>query len=502
MFRRLKSSKDTAITNAIVNGSRVEDANIGLAGVLPLFKIYGESQLTNQTGSYNEYSRILIKFDLDPLRSLTGSIFNYSSTAFTATLKLYDVVAGQTRPSNFTTVVYPLSKSFDEGRGFDTYEFKDIDTVNFITASTTQIWDSAGANASGTLGASNIDIIETGNLGAGTVNIFKTQSFVDGSEDLSINITTIVSATLAGLIPDHGFLIAFSGTQQTDDKTRFAKLFSSRHVNNPAKRPSINIVFDDTVQDDHKHLIFDVSGTLFFNNFHFGQPANLVFNGATITGSNCLSVRFVSGSGSTFFQKTITGSQYSINNNFITGVYYINFAIGMNETGSLLNEVKLAQSATFSEIWQTLSGNFGFITSSLVVKTPFRTTFDNIPGKMIAVISNNRGVYKAADKPRFNLYIQDETVDLIAKKRPLLKPSIVSKQTYYQIRDYNSNEIIVPFDNTGTKMSVADDGMYFELYMEDLYPGRVYGIEIKFNYYGVEHYFTMDDVGAIFRVEN
>ena len=40
------SSKDTYICNKIINGkTRVTDANVGRAGVLDLYKLYGESNL-------------------------------------------------------------------------------------------------------------------------------------------------------------------------------------------------------------------------------------------------------------------------------------------------------------------------------------------------------------------------------------------------------------------------------------------------------------------------
>ena len=145
-------------------------------------------------------------------------------------LNLHDVYGGQTTPSNFRLIVFPLSKSFDEGVGRDVVKFSDLDSCNFITSSASTkstLWFVSGANKQGLLGSDNIDVISSGSLrdGNGVVNIWKDQLFENGTENLSIDVTTIVSATLAGVIPDHGFRISFSGSQETDAVTRFVKRF-------------------------------------------------------------------------------------------------------------------------------------------------------------------------------------------------------------------------------------------------------------------------------------
>jgi hypothetical protein len=80
MYRILTASKDTYITNKIINNDfRATDANVGLAGTLDLFKLYGESTSGSNT-TPKELSRILIHFDLDPLRAMTGSLLDIRRT--------------------------------------------------------------------------------------------------------------------------------------------------------------------------------------------------------------------------------------------------------------------------------------------------------------------------------------------------------------------------------------------------------------------------------------
>ena len=110
-----------------------------------------------------------------------------------------------------------MSKSFGEGVGRDVASFGDLDAANFITASyvtgASSLWNLSGANKAGLLGSEDIDIINSGNLddGNGVVNLFQTQLFKNGTEDLEVDITTLVSATLAGILPDEGFRISLAG---------------------------------------------------------------------------------------------------------------------------------------------------------------------------------------------------------------------------------------------------------------------------------------------------
>jgi len=505
MRRRLQADKDTYITNRVVSNQRVTDANVGQAGTLDLFKLFDETSLSDSTGTI-ELTRILVHFDLDPLRALTGSILNIDSPSFKATLNLVDVFGGQTLPSNFTVAAFPLSQSFDEGVGRDISQFRDLDAANFITASVSAgspiPWFVTGANAQGLLGSADIDIISSGNVGSGVEDLFSTQLFESGEEDLAIDVTTVVSATLAGLIPDHGFRVSFSGTQETDEKSRFVKRFGARHATDPLIRPHLDVQFDDSIQDDHRNMFFGLSGSLFFNNFHFGQPANIIFNSTEITGADSIIVRLVSGSGSTFFEKIITGSQHQVGSNFVIGVYSASFAIAADETGSLLNESRAAGSATFTEIWQSLDGTVGYFTGSLVINNIPRTAFDGVSDDRIIAVTNNRGEYQSTERVRFRIYVQNPLERIISSKLPLERKSEIHRNLYYQIRDINSKRIVIPFDKdtSSTRLSTDSDGMFFDLFMSDLEPGLVYSIELQIDDMGSTRTYDFSKVRASFRV--
>ena len=510
MYRILKATKDTYVTNRIINNKfRATDANVGQAGTLDLFKLYDESTLTG-TSTPIELSRLLIKFNFNPLKELTASLLDISHSSFKATLKLYDVYGGQPTPSNFNIILHPLSQSFDEGIGRDVFNFADVDSCNYITASvsnsTATTWFVSGAEKQGLLGSEQIDIISSGNLldGSGVVDLWKTQLFAKGDEDLSIDITNIVSATLKNIIPNHGFRLAFSGTNETDNKSRFVKRFATRHSTNTRITPRIIIQYNDSLHDNSENFVFDVSGSLFLNNFHRGQPANILTGSKAIglSGSSCLKVRLKSGS----FSQTFTGSQHQIGNNFITGVYSASFAIS-SYNSILMPEIINSSSVKFDVFWgdndsNTIvnSSSYGYHTSSITINSAQRTSFGNAARVINLFITNLQSAYASNQVIRLQAFARDVNKTVKFSKLPRESRSVIFDKIHYRVLDAYSGDIIIPFDTdkNSTLLSTNTDRMYFDLYMTDFDIGKVYQIDFKVIDYDTTQIF--EDVGR-FRVD-
>ena len=515
MYKILKANKDTYITNKIVSGKRRTDANVGLAGTLDLFYLYDESTISGES-TPTEVSRILVHFDLDPLRALTGSKLDINDPSFSVSLKLHDVFGGQPTPSNFTVEAIPLSQSFDEGIGRDIATFRDVDSCNFLTAS--QIngvavpWFGEGATASGTLGSPSIDIITSGDLldGNGVVSLSKTQTFSNGEEDLALDVTNIVSATLAGNVPDHGWRISFLSASEAGTNTLFVKRFATRHSTNPRLRPQMVVKFDDSLQDDHENFFFDLSGSLFLRNHHRGVPANILSGSALseVSGQNSLILRLISGTQSgtndPAFEQIITASQHQVGDLLVTGVYTANFAISSEATASLKQEILLAGSGTFTEIWGSLDGTVGYHTGTLVVKSIQRTSFQNVSeNNLIMTFPNLSAEYRVTDEPRLRVFMFDDSRDrIVSSKLPREPKSVTFRNMHYQIRDAHTREIVIPFDTTGnsTLMSTDSDGMYFDLPMDSFEVGSVFEVEVQFSELGTTRIFDARKTRARFRV--
>jgi len=74
MYKVLKADRDTYITNRFIkiagSGSFRTGSNVGSAGTLDLFKLYGATLAPGTDDPNTEISRILIHFNLQPLKEL------------------------------------------------------------------------------------------------------------------------------------------------------------------------------------------------------------------------------------------------------------------------------------------------------------------------------------------------------------------------------------------------------------------------------------------------
>lgn len=508
MYRLISGSKDTYITNKIINNKfRATDANVGLAGTLDLFKLYDESKISGENTPI-ELSRILIKFDYKDLQNLLnqGKI-DINSNSFKAELHMKDVYGGQTTPANFKIIAMPLAKNFDEGKGRDIVNFADIGGSNFITASYVNgsiiDWDETGARASGSLGDSNIDVYISGTLsgpnGDNTINLSAEQYFATGKEDLKLNITNAVSASLSGQMANNGFVIAYSGSYETDQKTYFVKRFGSNNALNVFDRPKLVIKYDDSILDMHQNFIFNVTGSLFLNNYHRGQRKNILSgtSATEITGLNCMKMILKSGS----YSSTHSVSQHKLGENFQTGIYSSSFAISEYHS-DLIEEVKKANSASFVQIWASNDLTVGYLTGSLVIKSPFRTSFDGTIDRIIVSCKNLKSKYRKNDETKIRVFIENRNEKIIFKKLPVENISEVYSNMHFRVIDVDRNKIVIPFDELGnsTRLSSDSDGMYFIMNMKNLTPGRTYKFDFLIK--DLDNDFFVNDASGKFIIDN
>ena len=310
MFYIVTASSDTYITNKIIdNNFRATDANVGRAATLDLFKLYDESVYTSGstrvTSSVSELSRILVKFNYDTIQTLASSSLDFTHSSFKAVLELNEIQTGAPVPRDFWVVSYPLAQQFNEGSGRDTSRFTDVDAANFTTASyssgTPVLWNTSGSNKGGYLGDSGVDFILSGAIGSSVVDFGASQYFKEGPGKISLDVTNVVSCSLASSIPNFGFRITFSGSYDTDTKTRFAKRFASRHVRNKLLSPRLLITWNNTMKDSHLNFVFNSSASLFLRNTIGGTSTNLRSGSALteLSGEDCILLTLVSGSGAT-----------------------------------------------------------------------------------------------------------------------------------------------------------------------------------------------------------
>ena len=480
MYRILSASKDTYITNKIIKNSfRAIDGNTGEAGTLDLFKLYAESISGSDTAP-RELTRLLTYFDLSGVSSMhNNNVIDVGSESFKAYIKLHDVYGGQTTPSNFKLICFPLSQSFDEGIGRDIVEFKDLDVTNWLTASVSSgvvnKWNSPGAMSSGSLGDENIDVIVNGTISGQTsaIPLFGEQTFKKGDEDLYIDMTNFVSASAKNLIENHGFCIAYSGSYENDNKTYFVKRFASRNTSNTAFHPKLIIKYNDAIIDNHENFEFDYSGSLYLNNFSRGVLSNIVSGTAAsdVSGGNCMILKIQSGT----FSKQFDVSQAEIGSSRLTGIYSSSFAISSFET-SLYDHVLASGSIAFNEIWSNSNETVTYLSSSLLIKKNNRYALNFRENRLQVSMLNLRTRYKQDDIVKLRVYAQNADRPVVFEKTPYDQPSEIFDNMFYRIRDFLSGDIIIPFDSVdnSTKLSADSTGMYYDFYMSSLPRGRAY----------------------------
>ena len=487
MYLVFTASKDTYITNKIMNNDyRATDGNLGRASTIDLFKLYNESVLSGVTAP-TEISRGLIYFNLtDVSASLKGKV-SFDDPSFSCRLKMFDMQGTSVAPKDFNLTAYPLSQSWQEGAGADVSNFAFLDRCNWITASYTDdnvLWNLEGAQAKGKLGSSDIDIISSGSIfGQAEQSLAATQYFEFGNEDLDMDVTTIVSASMCGALPNHGFLIAFSGSEETDTVTRFVKRLTSRHTRNPYIRPRLEVRFDDSQLDHHKVSEFNLTSSLFLKTFSRGTATNLVSGSgrSSISGDNCVILKLHTGS----WEKFVTGSQFSSAGIFKTGIYSASIAVdsfaseSLTLTTTLSDHVSASGSITFGEEWLSLDETVSYFSGSLTIDESFNTTGNSKRNYRI-MVNNLKSRYAKSDIPIIRLFIYDRDEEQKSVNVPVKLQSIVLPEVYYRIRDADNGKILIPFgrSDNSTRVSIDNQGMFFSPSFTPMVAGRPYAIDL------------------------
>jgi hypothetical protein len=501
MFKILNASKDTYITNKIINGVASVNSNVGKASTLDLYKLYGE----NTSGSLNqpvvEYTRLLIKFDLSTLRTLISqNKVDVTSPLFNAQLVLFDVYGGQPTPENFTIKICPLSKSFDEGRGKDIVRYADLDACNFITASyPNNTWLLPGANMSGSVPTACDFYTTLSNVN----DLIATQSFTTGEENLCVDVTKAISASLYGSIPDEGFRISFNDVIDNDNRTYFVKRFVGRNAYNEDLHPRLIIRYDSSIQDDSQILELDYTNNIFLYNYHFGALQNLSSGSSTLTGSNCVQLKLLTPISGGYYELLFTGSQYSQGINNIVGIYSASVFVPSTNTHVKL-KLQQTGSIDFTPVWSSLDNSVTFVSgTTLTFHEPLKLSYKVDHNQYVVTTSGIRATHKTNENIVIRINIFDYTSPLIKfVKMPIELSGKVLRNVHYQVRDSQTGDVIIPFDKiyNSTRASSDNKGMYFELDTSNLKNQRSYVIDIMISTQDNDYIYK--NVSNIFQINN
>ena len=406
---------------------RATDGNVGLAGTLDIFKLYGENQVAGGEKDLIELSRALIKFEHEPLIPLMSKSLDIKDNSFKCYMHLRDISSGRTTPTNVTMLAIPLSKSFDEGIGRSVSTFNDIDVSNFLTASfingAESVWVVSGAAGTGSAPGNwdAITSVTTRSPFAGAanstppneptvVNLASRFEVVEGPEDVVFDVTNAFSATLKSDIANHGFRISLDETEENNGKTYFIKRLGSRHVRNSQYRPELHVLWDSSNRDDTRTVEFNSNNTVYLTNFSRGVPANIITGTiagdpptttlSQITGDNCMKLILSKSS----FKKAFNVSQVlrGTDNLGDPGIYSATFNIDLFSSNNLFESIKSEAQLTFLNGPVAVNTKINLISTDGTNITYIAITEDHsslVNGEVLAIGDNpdGAGVIQAGD---------------------------------------------------------------------------------------------------------
>lgn len=436
MIYRLFPTKDSFITNYKDLGTPQTGSNFGLSEIVNLFVIGYTSGTTGISSGSS--ARILTKFDLSNISSLIQS-GRAPSSGISYRLRMKNAPHGQTLPSSYDVEILPIATDWDEGTGLDNDDFLDHSYCNWTKAKSSVAWNVPGG-----------DVV---------ASPYTVSHFDQGDEDLSADVTQIVTAWMTGTIANNGFMVRMSSTLESGSTDYYLKMFHTRHTNFGDRLPYLEASWDDSIKDDRNNFIFDASGSLFLYRKVRGAFTNL-----PNVGLGSVNVKVTDSTGNIILNTT--GSYRT------TGVYGTSFLLPTGSyTGSIFHDVWYSGSAVY------MTGTF-YPTDALNQEGQGQSPY-------FVNVMNLNNQYESDELLRLRMFVRprdyNPAVVLTASAGPL--GNVITKG-YYRIDNDRTNEIVIPF-GTGTventRLSYDQSGNYFDLFTRNLPAGNVYRILFLFD---------------------
>ena len=472
-IKRYFSNADTTITNAFKANltTRGVSGNMGQSDILEVFSIYGQSN-----PSSSELSRILVQFPINDVITDRANGLIPASGSISWFLKLYNVKHGQTLPKDYTMTISAVSSSWDEGYGLDMEEYSDIGYANWNTASSSSSGTSSWTSAGGDYHTSP------------TASYF----FSNGTEDLVVDVSSIVEQWVAGTKSNYGFGVKLSSSHEQTAQSFYTKKFFARGTEFFFKRPVLEARWNSVRRDNRGYFFASSSlasatdnlNTIYFYNVVRGQFKDIPSVG---TGNIYVQV-YADPSGSTTIIPTpnnpVTGGWVS------TGIYSASFALN----------------TTASEVfdrWFDSTLTTCFHTGAIDIYDLDSQDY-NPTNRYVVSCTNLKSIYYPEEQARFRFFTRKKdwspTIYNVATS---FIPSEIIESASYKIVRVSDNLEVIPY-GTGsllyTGLSYDVSGSYFDLDMNLLEAGYSYQMKLSF-YDGATNSWKEQSETFKFRVE-
>lgn len=114
-------------------------------------------------------------------------------------------------------------------------------------------------------------------------------------------------------------------------------------------------------------------------------------------------------------------------------------------------------------------------------------------------IRNLKKAYNQSTKTRFEIGVREKypVITFATQSNYLISNYLPSSSFFYSIQHADTNETVIPFDTTYTKVSCTSSGNFVDLWLNGLYPETYYKMVFKVNRDGAEEYI---DNNFIFKI--
>jgi len=233
MHHFILPTSDTWISSGSshIDGTSYIDANFGQDEILEVKKAFWNKDFDYQT-------RALINFAGTDFTNMSQSIHKGDITNPSFYLKLYEAEGNQDLTLDYKLAALPISESWDEGVG----KFGDNPKVtngvswknrNYYPGSSEVNWRGSG-----------IFHGEGGGITVVSGSTDASQSFSNESPDVEMDVTNIINSWLDKTNQNYGFVLRFSGSQETNSTTFGQLKFFSRNTHT-IYAPKLEVRWDD-----------------------------------------------------------------------------------------------------------------------------------------------------------------------------------------------------------------------------------------------------------------
>jgi hypothetical protein len=247
--------------------------------------------------SFHHQSRGLVQFSGTNFTNMSQSIVNKTITNPKFYLKLYEIEGNSKLSDNYTLHIQPISQSWVEGTG----KFGD-NPKNILGCS----WENRNNVING-------DTTNWADNGGTILSVSSsTQTFLNESSDIEVEVTNMVNMWLSGQEENYGMLIRISASQETDETTFCNLKFFSRNTHT-IYPPRLEVRWDD-----HAPCTGSNTGSLTQLTSSGLVDNHLYCKGLQEAYKENDRVRFRVGSRKKYIQKTFANSIQTYTGSFIT----------------------------------------------------------------------------------------------------------------------------------------------------------------------------------------